>query len=496
MGAEHLDSTDKSAIAVKYSLVAQGISIVINLVRTFIFTLFIAPEHFGLIALSASFTGLIQLLKDFGYSTYIVQQKELNEKELIFINSRSLFLGLIAFLITCVVSLPISDFYQNVELLWILPLTGLQFLLNSFTLVPIALLRRKMEFEKVGKIEVMSNLFSFIFSLLLLLFIRTYWVLLVCTLLYFLFQIVLSIRYSHWVFKLCNPFSKAVDRKSTAFGSKLTAFNVLTFVSYNIDNLVIGKLAGNSVLGIYSKSYEFGVTNVDKLRRPIHLVYFSDISRKKPEERVKLFFQYTFLLISMLLLLVGPLLIYLNRVIPAFFGESWNGLTSMLPPFFLCSFIWITMSFADQLLIVAPNLKRYLILGGSKAIFGCIAILISSIGGAVAISWSYLFYHVLVFIPFCYSIFRGINLTNSDVKSSMSKLIVAVTSAVFTVLIPWALIQVHIITDNTALILFIALVVTNYKILWSRLPGFEPFKYYLKVLFRGSHLRNFQRVKA
>ncbi|HEX4375379.1 MAG TPA: oligosaccharide flippase family protein, partial [Puia sp.] len=81
------------AFNLKVSLVAQGINVLLAIARTFIFTIFILPADFGIMAISYSVTGIIQLLRDFGYTTYIIQQKETSEEELNAINTRIFLLG-------------------------------------------------------------------------------------------------------------------------------------------------------------------------------------------------------------------------------------------------------------------------------------------------------------------------------------------------------------------------------------------------------------------
>ncbi len=168
---------------------AHGLNIILTLLNSFIFAFYIAPEYFGLMAMSGIFVAFIGLLKDFGYSSYIIQQPHISEDELVSINTRVVLLGIAAFLVTCILVIPISNFYDQVQLLWIIPITGTHFILNSFVLVPQALMRRNMDFNKVGKIEIGSKLAAFIVGMVLLLFIRNYWVLLISSFSYTVYNL-------------------------------------------------------------------------------------------------------------------------------------------------------------------------------------------------------------------------------------------------------------------------------------------------------------------
>ena len=434
-------------------------------------------------AISASFVGFVSLLKDFGYSSYIIQTPNIKDEELVSINTRVMLLGLAAFLAIGVLAIPISNFYKQVELLWILPITGFLFILNSFTLVPQALMRREMEFDKVAKIDVGSKLASLVLGMSLILIIKNYWVLLFTSIFQAVFQVVMTQKLSDWNFRMSNPFINKVSAAGSAFGQRLTVFNVMTFISVNIDTIIIGRLAGNAVLGNYNKAFDFGCTNVDRLiRRPLLQVYFSDLSGKKVDKKCELFYQYLFLLLSMLLLVVGPGLICTKWIVSTFLSSRWQQLSDILPPFLICSFFWMSMSLADQLLISSTKLKRYLFLGVVKALTGSLAIIIATFWGAEAIAWSFFFYHLILFIPFCYSIFSALDNSGIKASSMLADICILVFSAALCVGLPYVLSYLNIITFQVALGIFIILFIVLHTLVWPKVRYYLTFRLFLKNL--------------
>jgi len=466
-------------------MLAQVVNIFTGLIRTFVFIIFISPSNFGLIALSASITGFIQLVKDFGYGTYIIQQPEINESEIIHINTRILILGIIAFLVTWLLAFPIGKFYSQPELVWILPITGLQFILNSFTIVPISLLRRQMDFYKIAKIEVGSNIGTLIMGFFLLLFIRNYWVLLCSGASYFLVQLLLMKRFGTWKYKLSNPLMAKLSRVSTRYGSQVTLFNIFSFISTNLDNILIGKLFGQQILGVYSKGFEFGVTNIEKVKRPVQNVYFSDIANRDNAKRFNFFFQYMFFMVTILLLIVGPALIYTDLIVNRVFGEQWGQLKTILPPFLLSSFIWITMSFADQLLLVSSHMKRYLSLGIGKNMLGSASIMVASFWGPGAIAWSYFVYQALLFIPFCYYSFKPLHAETGKVVRMLKDISMVIVTALLAVSIPWLLCFFNFVNSEIALLIFLALVVILFTSVWRNINDSEPLAFLASLFVNG-----------
>lgn len=480
---------NKSIGGLKASVIAQGANLLLTILKSLLFTFFIAPEYFGIITLSLAFTGIIQLLNDLGFSTYIIQKENIEQGELASINTTLILLGTGAFLLTCAMAFPIAQFYNAIALYWIMPITGLQFIANSFTLVPIALMRKNMEFGNIGKIQVISNFLSILIGLLLLLFIRDYWVLLAISSAYFIFQLVLTFHYSQWNYQFSNPFRNKISRTASTFGTRLTIFNIITFLSVNLDNFIIAKIAGSSALGLYGKSYDFGVANLERsVRHPVGQVYFSDISGKAVETKCGLFFQYLFLIVSALILIAGPVLLYLDWAVSSLLSQDWQPLIVLLPPFLLSSFIWMSMSMADELLVATFRTKRYLILGIIKAIIGAAAIIIASFWGIKAIAWSFFVYHAILFIPFCGSIFYGIGLEKFKAKSFLLHLIGIVASALILVLLPYLLLQYQVLNRHLGLACFaVGGLFVFYKV-WPNLKGYDDFRAFMKALISNSNL--------
>jgi O-antigen/teichoic acid export membrane protein len=475
------DISHKTAKALKDSMLAQVANILLSFAKTFVFTLFIGPEHFGLVALSIALTGVIQLLRDFGYSTYIVQKKDIEERELAFINSRVVCFGTLAFLIVLIITFPIVRFYDHRELLWIMPLTALQFIMNSFIIVPLALFRKEFEFGKIAKIEIFSNLLSILIGLILLLFFRNYWVILITLISNYIFQVIFTFSYSNWKFKFAYPINPELNKLSKSFGAYFTLTNLVTFISYNIDRLIIGKISGNAVLGVYSKSYDLGVSNLEKVTYPLQKIYFSSLAKNRHEEK-EIFFQFLFLMNAMLLLIVGPLLIFTDLLIDSLFNNSWAEMKEMLPPFLLASFIAMSILITYNLLLVKTQVKRYLGFGLAKAILATIAIIIASFIGAKAVAWSYFIYQFVFFIPLCNMVLKGSDHTKKDRYKILANMSMIVCSSIITVAVPWILVHYGITNIPVAFCVFAGGLLFLYSFFWPQITNYGTFKDFFRIL--------------
>jgi hypothetical protein len=187
-------------------------------------------------------------------------------------------------------------------------------------------------------------------------------------------------------------------------------------------------------------------------------------------------------LLSLVVLVVGPSLIFTDIIVTNLLNIKWQPLIGMLPPFFLCTILWMTMSLADQLLIVTSKLKRYLTIGFFKAVTGLTAILIGSLWGAKAIAYSFLIYHVVLFVPFCYSIFYAIHTERGMANVMLRNTCVIVASAVIAVIIPFVLLKTGVVSELYALIIFALNYLLLHKFVWSTLKYYSDFSVFVKGL--------------
>jgi hypothetical protein len=137
---------------------------------------------------------------------------------------------------------------------------------------------------------------------------------------------------------------------------------------------------------------------------------------------------------------------------------------------------------ADQLLIVTNKLKRYLWLGLLKATTGSLTIIIASFWGAKAIAYGFLLYHVVLFVPFCYSIFSGIDVGNERAKAMFRDTCIIIASSVTTVVVPFILLYLDWIGLLLALVIFFIGYAILHLFVWPRIKYYQPFTVFFKSL--------------
>jgi hypothetical protein len=105
-----------------------------------------------------------------------------------------------------------------------------------------------------------------------------------------------------------------------------------------------------------------------------------------------------------------------------------------------------------------------------------VAIVISSFWGAQAMAYSFLIYHIVLFVPFCYYVFTGINVGEAKVKAMIKDTCIITGTASVAILIPFILLQQNLVGISLAAVIFLANYIVLHLFVWSQIAHYAPFK--------------------
>lgn len=160
-------------------------------------------------------------------------------------------------------------------------------------------------------------------------------------------------------------FTLSLNRKPILkllpFASGQAGFNILNYASRNIDNFLVGKIFGSSLLGYYSKSYSLISMPMMVLSRIFNPVLQPVLAVH--ERNVKMI-KHTFLIFAYMLAIISipvSILFSLNSklIIILLFGNQWEG--AILPMTILSLSIWCqTLMQSFSPFWMSRNLTNYL----------------------------------------------------------------------------------------------------------------------------------------
>jgi teichuronic acid exporter len=221
---------------------------------TWISTLFVMrilrPEDYGLIAMATILVSLLTMINEMGLGSALVQAEEITEYK-----TRQCF-GLIilvnvgSYIALCALAPVAAWFFQEEKLTIMIPVIGIQFLIQIFLVIPSALLDRSLRFRERAIYEITTSIIGAIASLLMAVAGLGVWAIIfgnLCMATLYVVALNLKFPFVHRpVFRLAGIYDIA------KYGF-LTVLNRLLWYFYSqADALLVGRLLGSTVLGFYS----------------------------------------------------------------------------------------------------------------------------------------------------------------------------------------------------------------------------------------------------
>lgn len=221
-------------------------------IANIIFAIFLTPEAFGLLAIVNAWIVGMQMVSDLGFAPLIQRRRKWYDKD--FLNTAwtvQVLRGFCLFGLCILAAWPISKIFNEPQLLWLLPLTGLSLpLLGMCSLDPI-LMAKKGKFSDLAIFEALSQGFGVLLSLSCLYIFNGPIVLTIAAIAAAVARCVLS-----WT--IYNSTSHLWDIKKKYilelydYGKCIVLNSALTFLGSYADRFILGYYIGITKLGYFA----------------------------------------------------------------------------------------------------------------------------------------------------------------------------------------------------------------------------------------------------
>jgi teichuronic acid exporter len=232
----------------------------------------LTPSDYGLLAMATVFVSFLSLVAEAGLGPALIQTADLDELKLRRIFGAVILIDLALFVLQFAAAPAIAHFFEEDRLIAIIRALSAQFLLMIFTVIPLALLNRTVEFKRQSIIGLLSSVCGSLSSLALALSGYGVWALVLSTLITSACNAIainLVAPFLKW-----PAFSLRGMRSLIVIGGQVTAARVLWFFYSQADIFVAGKLLGKDLLGFYSVSMHLASLPVQKLSGIINEVAY------------------------------------------------------------------------------------------------------------------------------------------------------------------------------------------------------------------------------
>lgn len=292
------------------------------LVSTAILARLLAPEDFGLVALALTFIALLETLSDFGVSQalVLVRDEETEDKaETVFVVSVAMGAGLT--LLTAAAAPFAASFFDEPELIALLPVLGVNLLIRSFGTTNYALAQKRMDFRARTAAELADVVVRAFTGVLLAVAGFGAWSLVLGYLAGSVVFTVMLFVLVRWTPRLRPKWSHL--RGLIGFGGALTGVNVLAAVIANADYLVIASALGAEALGFYSLAFrlpELLILNLSVVAARVLFPAFATLDRESLGRAFLTSLRYSMILS---LPLSVALVVFAGPLIEVAFSDRW-----------------------------------------------------------------------------------------------------------------------------------------------------------------------------
>jgi len=283
----------------------------------------LTPEDFGVLGIGIVLIGLFSGIQDFGILPSVVQRDTRIEDSIsVGITLRVIIAVLISGGVVAASPL-LSDFFGNAAI----PLVVMVLCVNLFVSVAgfpsQAVLTRSLRFSNLAIAGVLQAITTSSVSIALVFLGFSYWSIVFGSILGTIVFVVSLMRFQKASLrpKLEIPLMKDL----LGFGSHLLVVSLMGFVVFGIDQIIVARVLGVAVLGVYFVAVRFGRTIGEQMASAVSRVLFPTMSRIKDDlERLKVSSIQTIRMIS---ILAVPLSLGLSALSPLFvrvvLGEGW-----------------------------------------------------------------------------------------------------------------------------------------------------------------------------
>jgi O-antigen/teichoic acid export membrane protein len=309
----------------------------IGFLSTLVLARLLTPVNFGVVAMATSLIAMLELIAAFGFDMALIQRADATRAHYDTAWTFNVVLGCALSVLMVALSWPISRFYDQPALVYVICTLAVGSLLQGFQNVGTVAFRKDMEFHKEFRFLVSKRIATVPITIALAFVLRNYWALVAGMVTGRLVDLLLSYRF--------HPYRPRFDLSAAGdllhFSKWLLLLNALQFLRDRSPDFVIGRIAGASALGIFSVSYELANMPGSELVAPINrAVYPAYVQLVGDPEALK---REYLSVISMICLLAVPAVAGIaataNLLVPLALGQNW---LSAIPVLQLVAFFGIS----------------------------------------------------------------------------------------------------------------------------------------------------------
>ena len=237
-----------------WSTASTLINAVLQIAYTSTVARLVMPSAFGVVTASGTILRFGGYFSEMGLGKAIIQKAELTEKDIRAAFTGSLALGIFFFLVFALLAPVLAPLLMDdPELVPVLRFQSISFLCGALNIVPSCLLRRRMDFATIAKVELSSFILCYgTVGVGLAWAGYGIWGIAAAGIAQQLCMAIMNYAVVRHTLNLI--FKKEAYRQMLGYGGRVSLISFIEFLGANTDVFAIGKQLGSAALGFYSRA--------------------------------------------------------------------------------------------------------------------------------------------------------------------------------------------------------------------------------------------------
>jgi len=332
VGSARLGLGGRAVAAIGINVAAALLTRLSVLLATFVLAHLLAPRDFGIANLGTMILAILLPFTDIGLAQALIRARPGED-----LSRRAwtafwlvILLGILLYAVVFAAADPVASFYGDPAIGPMLRVLALAIVVYSLSRIPSALLERGLLFGRKGIPDVVASLTYGVVAIALAAAGFGFWSIIVAVLVRTGVISALIFTVTRWRPGLRFELPIAVDL--ITYARVLMGNSLLRLAYTNVDNAVVGKVAGLPALGFYGLAYSLGNLPAVQLAQPVGAVLFPLYAGMLPDRaRAR---EAAIRVLRYLSLLVSPAvslsMVASPSLVPLALGEKWGPMTVAL----------------------------------------------------------------------------------------------------------------------------------------------------------------------
>ena len=320
--------TKKTAIATKWSAFTEIIAKLISPITNMILARLLTPETFGVIATITMIVSFADMFTDAGFQKYLIQHKfeskeELDKSTCVAFWTNFIF-SILLWGIISIFSDEIASLVGNKGLGHVIIIAALSLPLTSFSSIQIARYKKDFDFKTLFFIRIIGMFIPFFITVPIAFLTRSFWALVIGTLIGNLVNAILLTKYSEWKPYFFYDFKILKNIFSFSWWVLLESISI--WLTSYIGTFIIGSYLSSYYLGIYKTSITVVEQIVAIITASTSAPLFSALSnlQNNHESFKNIYYKYM-KAIGMIIVPMGiGIYLYRSFITSFLLGEQWK----------------------------------------------------------------------------------------------------------------------------------------------------------------------------